>query len=152
NSVNLKKVPVPKLIKIKKFKRNTVVFEKIHVLENVKTKMKSLLIDGIIEKCSDPYKAYQETIKALDIKFSVESALTEQYWSAYVKNLLYTSKGSKVTVKKNIKRFVAITELLISITMKKEIFAYSARELNLLLFNDKVFHGYREFLFSFINK
>src|SRR5699024_3164490 len=40
NSVNLKKVPVPKLIKIKKFKRNTVVFEKIHVLENVKTKMK----------------------------------------------------------------------------------------------------------------
>lgn len=153
NSVKLKKVPVPPLIKTKKFSRNTVLFEKRTVDEVVKDNNIELIKTDIVNKhYSEPYEAYSLILKELGLDFSKVAVLTEKYWTTYVKNFLYTSTGNEITVKKNIKRFVALTELLVSVTKEKEIFAFSARELNLLLFNEKVFLGYRESLFTFVNK
>lgn len=153
NSVKLKKVPVPPLIKTQKISRNTVLFEKRAVDEIVKENTIELIKTNIVNKYYfDPYEAYTLILKELVLNFSKVAALTEKYWTAYVRKFLYASSGSETTVKKNIKRFVALTELLISVTKEKEIFAFSARELNLLLFNKKVFLGYREILFTFINR
>lgn len=153
SSENLVKKKVPPLIKLMKFEKKVLGYEMKSVQEKLKIKNTNLIKDSIVEKhFSDPYIAYKTILKQLEIRFSEKAVLTDKYWQAYVKNFLYKSSGSKTTVKKNIKRFVSVTELLNSVTKEKEIFSYSAKELNLLLFNEKVFHGYRECLFTFVNK
>lgn len=150
---NLNYIEIPPLIKMQKFNRKKVMYDKESVHEIVKEKNIELIKTNIVNKrYSEPYEAYNIILKELGLHFSKVAVLTEKYWTAYVNNFLQTSNGSETTVKKNIKRFVSITELLISVTNEKEIFSYSARELNLLLFNEKVFHGYRESLFTFVNK
>lgn len=153
SSENLVKKKVPPLVKLKKFEKKVLGYEIKSAQEKLEIKNINSLKDSIVEMhFSDPYNAYKTILKQLEIRFSEKAVLTDKYWQAYVKNFLYTSTGSVTTVKKNIKRFVSLAELLIAVTKEKEVFAFSARELNLLLFNEKVFLGYREFLFTFINK
>ncbi|MBE1556295.1 hypothetical protein [Sporosarcina limicola] len=153
SSENLVKKKVPTLVKLKRFEKKVLGYGIKSAQEKLEVKNINSLKDNIIEKhFSDPYNAYKTILKQLEIRFSEKAVLTDKYWKAYVKNFLYTSTGSVTTVKKNIKRFVSLTELLISVTKEKEIFAFSAKELNLLLFSEKLFLGYREFLFTFINK
>lgn len=153
NSKRLKKVQIPPLIKINKFSKNKFLFEKSTVNEVIKEKNIEFIKTDIVNKYyAEPYTAYNLMLIELKLDFYESATLTEKYWTTYVKNFLYTTKGNKITIKKTIKKFVALTELLISITKEKEIFALSAKELNLLLFNEKMFHGYRESLFTFLNK
>lgn len=148
---NFPVIDVPRLIKIKKFKNSKVVYPKNSVEEYMNQKRKEELQKDIIKDITIPFAAFERLILALEVSFSDNVPLTQKYWFSYVRQILNKTKGNKQSVKKQINRLVSISELLADITKSKEIFSYSARELNLLLFNHEVFQEYQITIYAFFN-
>ncbi|HSH25894.1 MAG TPA: hypothetical protein VLA13_10210 [Massilibacterium sp.] len=144
-------IDVPRLIKIKKFKNSKVVYPQNSVEEYMNQKRKEELQKDIIKDITTPFATFKRLILALEVSFSDNAPLTQKYWYSYVRQILNKTKGNKQSVKKQINRLVSISELLANITKSKEIFSYSARELNLLLFNHVVFQEYQITIYAFFN-
>lgn len=144
-------IDVPRLIKMEKFKNSKVVYPKNSVEEYMNQKRREQLQKDITKDITIPFATFERLILALEVSFSSNAPLTQKYWFSYVRQILNKTKGNKQSVKKQIIRFVSISELLASITKSKEIFSYSARELNLLLFNHEVFQEYQITIYAFFN-
>ncbi|MDY0409822.1 hypothetical protein [Paracerasibacillus soli] len=132
---------LPRLIKIGKFKNSKVVYPKNSVDEYMSQMRREQLQKEITKDIALPYATYERLIVALEISFSANAPLTQKYWFSYVQQILNKTKGNKQSVKKQIIRFASITKLIANITKSKEIFSYSVKELNLLLFNHEIFPG-----------
>ncbi|WP_075982045.1 hypothetical protein [Bacillus massilinigeriensis] len=148
---NFPVIDAPRIIKIKKFKNSKVVYPKNSVEEYMIQKRKEELQKDIIKDITIPFATFERLILALEVSFSSDAPLTQKYWFSYVRQILNNTKGNKQSVKKQVIRLVSISELLASITKSKEIFSYSARELNLLLFNHEVFQEYQITIYAFFN-
>ncbi|WP_165445124.1 hypothetical protein [Gracilibacillus phocaeensis] len=176
-------IPIPALIKIKKFTGETFVYpkkevdalveERMHELaqqlpniseiqdahqkqslselkkirDNLRVKMKS-----IFKHTHDPYQAYLDLLDLQKIKFSSNGKLTEKYWNKFVRDKLFSTKASNQSVNNKVISYVSITELLVEFTKTKELFSYTARELNLGIFNHNIYQTYQEVIYAFINK
>ncbi|MFB7305272.1 hypothetical protein [Heyndrickxia sporothermodurans] len=144
-------IDVPRLIKMEKFKNSKVVYPKNSVKEYMNQKRREQIQKDITKDITIPFATFERLILALDVSFSDNAPLTQKYWFSYVRQILNKTKGNKQSVKKQINRMVSISELLANITKSKEIFSYSTRELNLLLFNHEVFQEYQITIYAFFN-
>lgn len=144
-------IDVPRLIKMEKFKNSKVVYPKNSFEEYMNQKRREQLQKDITKDITIPFATFERLILALEVSFSGDAPLTQKYWFSYVRQILNKTKGNKQSVKKQVIRLVSISELLANITKSKEIFSYSARELNLLLFNHEVFQEYQITIYAFFN-
>ncbi|MGR2780426.1 hypothetical protein [Bacillus subtilis] len=144
-------IDVPRLIKIEKFKNSKVVYPKNSAEEYMNQKRREQLQKDITKDITIPYPTFERLIAALGISFSDNAPLTQKYWFSYVRKILNKTKGNIQSVKKQIIRLASITELLTNMTKSKEIFSYSAKELNLLLYNHEIFQEYQMTIYAFFN-
>lgn len=154
NTYAIQKFPkkdVPRLIKVEKFKNSKEVYPKNSVEEYLNQTRKEQLQKDITKDVSIPFATFERLILALEISFSDNAPLTEKYWFSYVRQILNKTKGNKQSVKKQIIRMASISELLKNVTQSKEVFSYSAKELNLLLFNHEIFQEYQITIYAFFN-
>lgn len=152
-------IRIPALILIKKFRGIKFGYPKTEIQTSIQ-KRKAVQqqtqmykeIQSILKDTYDPYGAYKKILKLMDIQFSTNCKLTKKYWDAFVRESLLTSKGSEQTLDKRIKRFADIAKFLSEITLEKEFFSFTAKELNLQIFNDNIYLTFQEEIFRFINK
>ncbi|MFJ7969888.1 hypothetical protein [Psychrobacillus sp. NPDC096389] len=144
-------IDVPRLIKMGKFKNSKVVYPKKNVEEYMNQSRREQLQKDITKDITIPFATFESLILALEVSFSGNAPLTQKYWFSYVRQILNKTKGNKQSIKKQIIRLASISELLANITRSKEIFSYSAKELNLLLFNHEIFQEYQITIYAFFN-
>jgi hypothetical protein len=142
---------VPRLIKMKKFKKTKVVYPKNSVEEYMNQKKREQLQKNITNDITIPFATFERLILALEISFTGDAPLTQKYWFSYVRQILNKTKGNRQSIKKQIIRLASISDFLANITKSKEIFSYSAKELNLLLFNHEIFQEYKITIYAFFN-
>lgn len=144
-------IPVPKIIKKERFKLLQVVYPKDEIADYLNNRKREELLKDLTKDVTVPFPIFERLVLELNIPFSNEAKYTQKYWFSYVRQTLNRTKGNYHSVKKQIIRFVSITEILANVTRSKEIFSYSAIELNLLLFNGEVFQEYQLTIYSFFN-
>ncbi|MDI3091474.1 helix-turn-helix domain-containing protein [Priestia megaterium] len=143
-------VHLPYLVCIKKFRRSKTVlfYKKAQVQQHIKDIEKK---KNFFKDLSFPVDLFEQLISERKVSFSKQASLTKKYWNSYVQQTLLKTRCNDKGLKKLINRFVALTTLLANITNEKELFSYSANELNLLIFNNKIYQEYRMSLFTFLH-
>ncbi|PEQ96601.1 hypothetical protein CN481_00205 [Bacillus sp. AFS006103] len=100
----------------------------------------------------NPFHTYLSLVDSLDIKFSKVNAKTQYYWESFVRSRLEKTIKTDEGLKDQIMLFVHATELLIRVTLNKEIFNFSAKEIELALMNANVPNSWQRDFYVFFNK
>jgi hypothetical protein len=150
-AMNFSQINIPTIIRKEKFKNMKIVYPLIEVDEYLAKKNRLELQKKFLNESPEPFSAFSKLIKEFKVEFTENSQITKKYWISYVQQTLNKTKGNKQSVNKRIVRFVNITQLLVDITKTKELFSNSSNELNLLIFNENIYQGYRIDLFTFLN-
>lgn len=99
---------------------------------------------------SDPFSEYMRRMQINNLTFSEQSTLTEQLWNEYAAEFLRSRKRRAYDVTGEIWCLIRVTEALTQL-LDKEIFEYSAKELNLLLLNNtQIVRKAREEIYQFL--
>lgn len=138
---------IPYLSKLQDENQKLSLVELKEIRDNLRDKIKTTF-----KHIDDPYQAYLHLIDIQKIKFSSNGQLTEKYWNKFVQEKLYTTKASNQTVNNMIISYNSIAQFLVEFTKTKELFSYTAKELNLGIFNYSTYQTYQEVIYSFINK
>ncbi|WP_066298144.1 hypothetical protein [Bacillus sp. FJAT-29937] len=138
---------LPNLGKMRDKHQKQSLFELKNIRDNLRDKIKT-----IFKHTNDPYQAFLNLLDIQRIKFTSNGQLTGKYWNKFVKEKLLTTKASNQTVNNRIISYISITELLVEFTNAKELFSYTAKELNLGIFNQNIYQTYQETIYGFINK
>ncbi|MDW7615161.1 hypothetical protein SC499_10605 [Peribacillus simplex] len=142
---------VPRIIKKEKFKSLNVVYPRKVIEAYLNQRRREQLKTDLTIDVTIPFPIFERLVSEFNITFSDKAPLTQKYWISFVRQTLNKTKGNKQSVKKQIIRFVSITELLANVTRTKEIFAYTAKELSLLLFNREIYQEYQITFYTFFN-
>jgi len=138
---NIKSIFIPPLIRIFK---NDISFkngrEKIYCKKDVLNFIKNSEPDKVFNNLlstldADPYTVTLTILKEMNLYFNANGKVTEEYWKMYLKKKSLSSRSSSVSKRKAIRVDFNTTNLLIQLTLAKEIHMYSTNELNLAIFN-----------------
>lgn len=99
---------------------------------------------------NDPYDTFKHRLNVLEVVFPAHLKQTEALWNVYTKDYFNTQRLNIRELRSRINNFVYCTQRLAYCT--KEIYDFSASELNLLFFNQKVPRTHRERLYPFIQE
>lgn len=143
---------IPDIISYGKFTKKSIVYNKKEFLNfyDEKMKLKELYSKyDEYENYSDPYQLFLAIIEEKDCDFKINN-ITSELWHKYVANKIRNSKAHSSIKINMLRKYVNITEFLVSSINTKELYDYTAKELNVLIFNKKVPIQYRNILYPFI--
>src|SRR5690625_2627571 len=147
-----RKKKIPLIARINKFRLRTTVYLKEDVLYQLNKKQNEEKTQKILrQEINDPFLIFQQLIDEFRVSFSANAPVTEKYWYSYVRQFLYNAKGNLKTMRKYIHRYKQITEVLVEVTQRKELFLHSTNELNLKIFNNNLYQEYRMAVFAFLS-
>lgn len=100
---------------------------------------------------TNPYHEYHRRLNIQNLKFPEHCMITNELWDEYVAELLRSRQSRAYDVTDEVWCLIRIVEAF-SKFLDKEIFEYSARELNLLLLNNEnIVRRAREEIYQFLN-
>lgn len=149
----IKKVEIPNIVRIDKFKGKTFAYEKREIDLFFEKKLIEYKISNLRSNyVEDYYKVFIQLLEEYRIKFNGENPITEEFWFKYIKRKInsseasHNSKLSKDVIYKN------TTKLLISFLNGKEIYQFNRKELDLILGSKQIERTYRKEINNFINE
>ncbi|NRF93227.1 hypothetical protein HQN89_19840 [Paenibacillus frigoriresistens] len=126
----------------------------LYFKEDVKEYHKNTVIHNAINNEVTPTNPYHEYLRRLDIlnfTFSDRCAITKELWNEFANEFLQSRQSRVYDVTNEIWCLTRIVEALTQL-LDKEIFEYSAKELNLLLLNsNQIVRRAREELYRFLH-
>lgn len=127
------RIEIPNLIKRDK---GTYLYPREIVEKELQKRTNKVNVNSLVDDFETfPYEAYLRIKGKEDISFSEKAELTEFYWEYAVKTRLRQTTLKGYDLLALIRRYIKITNLLVSATQQKELFKFSSNELNMMIFN-----------------
>lgn len=150
---SIKREQIPTIISFREYKYKNIVYLKGDFIEfysnNLNNKKRYNLYESI--EMGNPYPHFLYIVSELDCDLPINN-LTKETWYKFVNNKLTNTLSSDRKKINLIRTFVNVTSFLSEILGIKEIFEYSVKELNLLIFNSNTPYTYKHKLIIYIRQ
>lgn len=151
----IRKIKLPALLStVFKSKHDQLGLGKyLYLKEDVKEYYKFITVltaTHIEANYNDPFKEYIRRFQINNLAFSDRCNITEQFWNEYAAEFILSRQSRAYDVTSEIWCLIRVAEALTQL-LGKEVFEYSARELNLLLLNNtQIVRRAREEIYQFL--
>jgi len=139
---------------IKSALNSTTNYTKVYLKKDVLALKNNKDLENILSTIDykDAISAFEIILNKLKIIFSENSKLTNEEWMKYCADKLLLTKANNNTIESYISGYVKCTQILSELTVSRELYQFTVKEINLAIFNDTIPNYIQRNIFVFLKE